>query len=147
MGEDAARSGGERTIFLETEGELDVRAELARLHPSRFFAQREAESLEQALAAAGCVPFAEFETVRALFRLENVAIDVDAASFGHGVMELEVMCETEAGVAAAEADIARVAARVQAQPLDGASGGKLESYIRRFCPEMLAHLLEAGVLA
>ena len=50
------------------------------------------------------------------------------------------------GAQAAEAEIERVASLIDAQPLDTASGGKLETYIRRFCPDVLAQLLEAGVL-
>ena len=46
---------------------------------------------------------------------------------------------------AAEDEIERVANLVGATPLT-ASGGKLETYIRRFCPDVLAQLLEAGVL-
>ena len=55
------------------------------------------------------------------------------------------MCSAAAEVARAEAEIADVAALVGARPL-GALGGKLETYIRRFCPEVLSQLVEAGVL-
>jgi thiamine-triphosphatase len=55
-------------------------------------------------------------------------------------------CRRRFGAQAAEAEIERVASLIDAQPLDTASGGKLETYIRRFCPDVLAQLLEAGVL-
>jgi len=46
----------------------------------------------------------------------------------------------------AEKEIARVAAAVGARPLQSGTGGKLESYIRRFCPTVLASLVGAGIL-
>ena len=56
------------------------------------------------------------------------------------------MCTSPEEVAAAEAEIERVAALIDARPLDTGSGGKLETYIRRLCPNVLTQLLEAGVL-
>ena len=47
---------------------------------------------------------------------------------------------------AAEAEIARVASLIGAEPLDKHSGGKLETYIRRHCPQVEAALVRAGVL-
>jgi thiamine-triphosphatase len=51
-----------------------------------------------------------------------------------------------AQVPAAEAEIERVAGLLGAQPLGPGTGGKLETYIRRYCPEVLSQLVEAGVL-
>ena len=49
-------------------------------------------------------------------------------------------------MAEAEAEIERVAALLEARPLPKGTGGKLETYIRRFCPEVLTQLVDAGVL-
>lgn len=188
---DAKRSGGERTVFTEVEGEASVTAELCRLLPSYLLPLRlggvadggsgraagagagdgkAAASagagvgadggagadagagggadggLDSRLRAAGLAPFASFDTVRTRLSLGGVGIDADEASFGHSVVEIEVMCDDKSQVAAAEEDIARVAAAIGARPLSGGTGGKLETYIRRFCPEVLDQLVEAGVL-
>jgi hypothetical protein len=39
-----------------------------------------------------------------------------------------------------------VAAAVGLLPLSSGSGGKLETFIRRECPDVLAHLVDVGVL-
>ena len=75
-------------------------------------------------------PFAKFTTERAKFALDGANVDVDAASFGHGVCEVEVLCAYESQVPDAEAKIAYVAQRLGLTPLSD-SGGKLETYIRR----------------
>ena len=51
-----------------------------------------------------------------------------------------------AEIPSAEEEIARVAALLGAAPLSGAMGGKLETYIRQYCPTVLAQLIDAGVL-
>ena len=95
---------------------------------------------------AALQPFAEFETVRSKWTLGECAIDADVASFGHAVLEIEVMCADGSEVAAAEDEIARVAALIGATPLTNALGGKLETYIRRHAPTVLAALIEEGIL-
>jgi thiamine-triphosphatase len=72
-------------------------------------------------------------------------LDADVASFGHAVMEIEVMVEDTSEVVAAEDEIARVAELVGAKPL-GACGGKLETYIRRKAPDVLSALIDEGIL-
>ena len=83
---------------------------------------------------------------RSKWKLGKASIDADIASFGHSVLEIEVMVATAAEVPSAEEEIARVAALLGAAPLSGAMGGKLETYIRQYCPSVLAQLIEAGVL-
>eukprot|EP00967_Tisochrysis_lutea_P117241 scaffold189450_cov32-Tisochrysis_lutea.AAC.2 len=199
MGADSKRSGGERTVFTEVEGEDAVRKELIRLLPKRLGGGKGTDSLDEMLRDAGLTPFASFETVcwpitrsssptelcvslfvgkvvvppdpctgsfwqvRTKLRIHGVAIDADEASFGHSVVEVEVMCDSEDQVdsfnpalpsapiyahrvPAAEVRIAQVASAMGLQSLDGGSGGKLETYIRRFCPEVFNNLVEAGIL-
>lgn len=132
-----ARSGGELTTFREISGEEAILDELVRLG----FQGRDLAS-----AVAGCVVFAEFTTTRAKFNLGGCLIDVDTASFGHSVMEIEVMVDHEDDIPAAQAKIDAVAALIDATPLVE-SGGKLETYIRRHAPTVLAALVEEGILA
>ena len=141
--EDARRSGGERTVFTEVEGEEAVAKALQSLLP---VAEAPQTPLAELLASAQVSPFAEFSTSRSKWTMGSASIDADVASFGHAVMEIEVMCSSQAEVAAAEAEIARVADLLGAQPLSKGSGGKLETYIRRHCPSVLEQLVEAGVL-
>ena len=98
------------------------------------------------MRAASVAPFAEFTTTRSKWTLGGCSLDADVASFGHAVMEIEAMVDNADEVTAAEAEIARVADLVGARPLESALGGKLETYIRRHCPVVLAALVEEGIL-
>jgi len=61
---DAKRSGGERSVFTEVEGEAAVASELQRLLPGTLGpTARQEGNLEARLRAAGLEPFASFETV------------------------------------------------------------------------------------
>ncbi|KAJ1453182.1 CYTH-like domain-containing protein [Pelagophyceae sp. CCMP2097] len=139
---EARRSGGERTTFREVEGEWRVVSALAALDAKRF---SPAQTMQDLLAQSGCASFASFETTRAKFALGRCTIDADVASFGHSVLEIEVMVREACDVAAAEADIAAAALQIGAVELT-VTGGKLETYIRRFCPDVEYSLIAAGVL-
>ena len=136
QGDDTApRSGGERSVFREVEGPGACLHELnAALGVPRVPTQLANEDAEAALIAAmktlDVHPFAKFTTERAKFALDGANVDVDAASFGHGVCEVEVLCAYESQVPDAEAKISYVAQRLGLTPLSD-SGGKLETYIRR----------------
>ena len=133
-------SGGERTVFKEVEGAESVMEALAPLLPVPSDGP-----LPTLLKANELLPIAEFETVRSRYKLGETSLDADVASFGHAVLEIEVMAETEAEVPAAEAEIERVAALLGTEPLGG-TGGKLFEYIRTKRPDIFAQLVEAGVL-
>ena len=145
---DERRSGGERSVFREVEGagpclrELNIA--LGAHNPEDGSSDDEA-ALVAAMASCSVVPFAEFTTERAKFELDGASVDVDAASFGHAVCEVEVLCAYASQVPDAEAKIAYVAQRLGLTPLTD-SGGKLETYIRRHAPEVLAALVEEGIL-
>ena len=131
-GDDTApRSGGERSVFREVEG---PGACLHELNAALLGAPANDLDAEAALIAAmktlDVHPFAKFTTERAKFSLDGADVDVDAASFGHGVCEVEVLCAYESQVPDAEAKISYVAQRLGLTPLSD-SGGKLETYIRR----------------
>ena len=140
-GDDTARrSGGERSVFREVEGPgaclHELNAALLGAPPANDVDDARTNDLdaEAALIAAmktlDVHPFAKFTTERAKFSLDGADVDVDAASFGHGVCEVEVLCAYESQVPDAEAKIAYVATRLGLTPLSD-SGGKLETYIRR----------------
>ena len=143
--EDARRSGGERTAFTEVEGEAAVAAALRDLLPGideKMSAQPLSEMLNAARAAiCGILHDAlQMEARQREHRRRRGLVC-------HAVMEIEVLCKSESDVDEAEAEVARVADILGAQPLSGSMGGKLETYIRRHCPSVLAQLVEAGVLA
>lgn len=141
-GDDTApRSGGERSVFREVEGPgaclHELNAALLGAPPANDADDARTKNdldAEAALIAAmktlDVHPFAKFTTERAKFALDGANVDVDAASFGHGVCEVEVLCAYESQVPDAEAKIAYVAQRLGLTPLKD-SGGKLETYIRR----------------
>jgi len=142
----ARRSGGENTVFREVEGAAAVSESLRSLSllPGANAADSEA-SISDILKTAAAMPIIEITTRRSKWQIESVAIDADCATYGHSVMELEVMVNVAEEVAAAEEEIARVAALLGATPL-GNMGGKVETYIRRFCPSVCSQLIEAGIL-
>jgi adenylate cyclase class IV len=142
QGDDTApRSGGERSVFREVEGPgaclHELNAALLGAPPANDADDARTKNdldAEAALIAAmktlDVRPFAKFTTERAKFALDGANVDVDAASFGHGVCEVEVLCAYESQVPDAEAKISYVAQRLGLTPLKD-SGGKLETYIRR----------------
>lgn len=137
---DAKRSGGERTVFREVEGAEAVNVAL------RDLLTASGATLDETLRVAELRPFAEFSTTRSQWQVGKASLDADVASFGHAVMEIEVLCADASEVAAAEEEIARVAALVGAKPLEKSLGGKLETYIRRHAPDVLEALVEEGIL-
>lgn len=124
---DEARSGGERSVFREIQGASEVARELAAVlgkDMEKDGAGGETEdkvSAEDALArllhSSTTAPFAEFSTSRVKFELDGASIDVDAASFGHMVVEVEVMCADASHVVEAETVIADVAMKLGLTPL------------------------------
>ncbi|CAE7471986.1 THTPA [Symbiodinium sp. CCMP2592] len=129
------RSGGETSEFLEL---TDVTAIQDTLREMGLL--EEGCSLESALR-----PFATIGTKRQSFELGAVRVDADEADFGHSVMEIEVMAQRD-GVEKAREEIEDAAKKLGAEPLPEKTGGKVETYIRRFCPELLERLVEVGVL-
>jgi len=139
---DARRSGGERSVFEEIEGSEQVHERLGSLLGDVV---ETTSDLDAVLFLHGATPFADFTTTRTKWLIGDASLDADVASFGHAVMEIEVMVDDASEVEAAETEIARVAALVQAKPL-GAVGGKLETYIRRHAPAVLTALVEEGIM-
>jgi len=102
--------------------------------------------LEGVLERAECVKFAEFETSRLKLKLDDCSLDIDSASFGYDVLEIERIVRTTDDIQAAHAKIARVADQLGVTPFDDNTGGKLETYIRRFCPQVLQILIDTNIL-
>uniref|UniRef100_A0A7S2MDB5 CYTH domain-containing protein n=1 Tax=Octactis speculum TaxID=3111310 RepID=A0A7S2MDB5_9STRA len=149
-----ARSGGETTTFREIVGEEEVKAELTRSLLS--IEDPFASSLIGALALES---FAAFHTHRMKYKLGEVIIDIDEGLLSGGdsdkswnpiVIEIECMRETADEARAAYDAIDRIAAPLITDgfiaPMSTETGGKLESYIRHFCPSHLAVLIDAGIL-
>ena len=61
------------------------------------------------MRAEAARPFAEFVTERVSWSLDGASIDFDHASFGHSVVEVEVMCERAEQVEDAEKKVEEVA--------------------------------------
>jgi len=142
-GGERKKSGGETTEFREYLGIEAVATALAELG---FTVDQPSKAFEAALKGAGIEPFADFKTRRSKLELDGVSVDADQASFGLEVMELEVLCDSDAEIPDARARIDAVATKIGALPLPPNTGGKLETYVRRFCPKVLARLIETGVL-
>ena len=74
-------------------------------------------------------------------------MDVDVADYGHGILEVEKVVNGPGDVAQAREDVARVAEAIGASPLPPDTGGKLEAYLRRFRPDVIAVLVANGILS
>ena len=170
---DDRRSGGERSVFREVRGASGVSFALGEIlgfeaddvdesvcdtdtKGDGFQETRggsletagpasDSKRLERALTRRNLSPFASFQTFRSKFKLRGASVDVDAASFGHTVVEVEVLCAHTRDVPKAEELVDSVASALALKDI-GATGGKLETYIRRRCPEQLATLVENGIL-
>eukprot|EP00752_Nemacystus_decipiens_P010512 g9362.t1 len=99
---------------------------------------------ERRLIAAGFQAFASFRTNREKFRLKGFAVDIDRASFGHDVVEIETMSSPEeADLVSARDSLTAIALSVGAQR-EGDSGesirGKLMEYMVRNCPRQMEAL-------
>ena len=105
------------------------------------------------------MPFADFGTMRERFTCSHgghmVSVDVDFATFGYSVVELEIMVSGEAGVAAAKECIDALAVELQLAAPAMVEGGvtaqprsKLEMFLSQHKEgrQLLALLIGAGVL-
>ena len=110
-------TGGETTAFREIEDVPSIAAELASLGVEGF---PDDTTLK---------PFAAFGTRRDKYSLNEVSVDVDAASYGHSIMELEVMTD------GSEGDIERARALIAA---DAPDEGQLRAAWRRHMQLQLA---------
>ena len=157
-------SGGETTAFREIEDEAAIAAELAEMGVAfpegveafaAFDTTREKyrgrgkifvgfpSRRRRRRSDAGKIIFASSSFGRR-YVLGAVGVDVDAASYGHAVMELEVMTDgSKTAVADARRLIAAAAADLGCGALPADAGGKLETYLKRFCP---AHAKAVGLL-
>ena len=147
---DDRRSGGERGVFEETAGVAAVARALAARGMVHVLLPEDVgdcpAAFEAELRKEGLEPFAAFDTERAKFTLaDGVAVDADFASFGHCVVELEKMVAEEGEVEAADALLRATGERLGLGAL-GATGGKLETYLRRHVPSHVEMLVAAGIL-
>ena len=159
---DDKRSGGERSVFREVEGPKGCLVEIEKvlkLEPRDSSSDDEIEDvkssektedddllkLEASMQNLGITSFATFTTNRVKLKLDGASIDIDAASFGHCVVEVEVICGSVAEIAKANSLVERVAEKLRLKDV-GATGGKLETYIRKNCADVLKTLVEKGII-
>ena len=90
-------------------------------------------------------PFASFSTVRKKLTLDGAAVDIDAASFGHTVVEVEVLCKGVDEIDNATELVEATAKKLNLKDI-GATGGKLETYIRNNCQKQLETLITKKIL-
>eukprot|EP00904_Undaria_pinnatifida_P010181 jgi/Undpi1/6293/HiC_scaffold_20.g08777.m2 len=140
--------GEEATAYKE----ITLASEIAReLQVAGFLSASEARDIdtlcldEGVLEAAGFEAFASFRTNREKYSLDRFSVDIDRASFGHQVVEIEQMSSPKmADIESARDSIAALARSLGAQR-EGASGrsvqGKLKEYIIRNCPKQLDILM------
>ena len=136
---------GAAAVFREVAGAAAILRELGRAADM----STELDGLEDAL---GVAPFARFATRRTRLALGDCSVDVDEVRYADEPMcfvEIERMC----GGAADAVDAAHESIDAAAAPLLAAAlltpaantCGKVEEYIRRFCPAHHAALTRAGL--
>ncbi|CAM9786224.1 unnamed protein product, partial [Phaeothamnion confervicola] len=152
----AADAAGRAAVYRELTAATEITAWLLTKEgvlPSGAFAanrekgSEEALSVDDIVAAAGGSTFAEYRTTRRRYALpgERLSVDIDSASYGHVVVEVEAMCAGAGGVDAARAAVAAAAAALGLQA-GGAVRGKLEEYVWRYRPDLVAPMLAIGML-
>lgn len=160
---DDKRSGGERSVFREVEGPERCLLELKELLgveettgslQSDDNASEDAKSddaydsphlLDEFMNRKNIAPFASFSTVRKKLTLDGAAVDIDAASFGHTVVEVEVLCKGVDEIDNATELVEATAKKLNLKDI-GATGGKLETYIRNNCQKQLETLITKKIL-
>ena len=151
----ASRTGGEREVFREVVSKDAVAAALAEGNAAGVGCE---EAWRDALGRfeKGSAPrdsppqleeIAAYTTHRLSFHVDGCSVDVDVADYGHGILEVEKVVNGPGDVAQAREDVARVAEAIGASPLPPDTGGKLEAYLRRFRPDVIAVLVANGILS
>ena len=100
--------------YRELENQEEIIQELTRRLGGRdAAAHRVPNTVEEFLAVNGCEEFACFSTYRSRFSLHGgVFVDIDEASFGYGLGELEMVVDKQADILLAKKAIAEVAGRL-----------------------------------
>ena len=101
--------------------------------------------LVESLEVNGYKPFATISTHRKKYSKDGFAIDVDSASYGYGIIEIELMVEKESEMEGATKKILEFARSLGLS--EGVIRGKISEYLFRFNPADHAKLLAAGVLS
>jgi thiamine-triphosphatase len=150
---DEKRSGGERSVFREVEGPERCLLELKELlgveettgSVQSDDAYDSPHLLDEFMNRKNIAPFASFSTVRKKLTLDGAAVDIDAASFGHTVVEVEVLCKGVDEIDNATELVEATAKKLNLKDI-GATGGKLETYIRNNCQKQLETLITKKIL-
>lgn len=139
----AGDGGQETTAYREVTLPSEIVEELTRAGFLRPMASiSKAFFLDaRVLKAAGFEVFASFRTNRTKYRIGQHTVDIDQASFGHEVVEVEVISGSEAAEIAAAGESVVALAQSLGVSNEGESGrlvkGKLAEYILKNCPKQL----------
>ena len=101
--------------------------------------------LVESLESNGYKPFATITTNRKKYSKDGFAIDVDSATFGYEIIEIELMVEEESEMEGATKRILEFAQSLGLT--EGVVRGKISEYLYRFNPEHHKVLLDAGVFS
>lgn len=96
-------------------------------------------------ASKAIFPFASFGTIRTKYQLDDITIDLDEASFGYDIGEIELIVGSPAEAEAAETRIRALASSLKLDMIGGIRG-KLIEYIFRNDPTHYEALRKSGAL-
>ncbi|EDO35436.1 predicted protein [Nematostella vectensis] len=124
--------------YHETSDETKIMTELSKHVPM-------ATSLDE-LVSKHCREFASFTTQRTSYQLPNdVRVDLDVASFGYSVGEIEIVIDDETGVSEAEQRLEGLAEKLGIN-WQKKFPGKVEEFLRLNDPVHLEKLMEKHLL-
>ncbi|XP_067833094.1 thiamine-triphosphatase [Heptranchias perlo] len=147
------------TRYRETESEADIVALLLPLLlPERLplrergwqEEEEEGEGSGRVEELVGAVPLQVFASILTERKVYEVAagglrVDLDRASFGYQVGEIEVMVGGEDEIPAALSRIQELASKLGLEDAER-QPGKMHMYLQRYCPFLFQKLLDAHVL-
>ncbi len=134
IGEDD--SGSETKKYMDYYEEVTTEGSIRKILGIEHYA-----SLASDLEGDGYTPIATFTTVRRKYAKGPFNIDIDEASFGYGVVEIERFAETRRGIEKASEDVIGFA-KEHGLKIEEVHG-KVVEYIRQHDPENYASLREA----
>lgn len=131
IGEDD--SGSETKKYMDYYEEIGMEGGIRKILGVEHYA-----SLADDLAAEGYAPIATFTTVRRKYTKEKFNIDVDEASFGYSVVEIERFAEDRRGIEKATNEVIEFAKEhgLKIEEIHG----KVVEYIKQHDPENYASI-------
>ncbi|KAK3726773.1 hypothetical protein QZH41_010422 [Actinostola sp. cb2023] len=131
--------------YRELDNEKDILEALADYISPNVKDMKSMTDMTDFVKAFGLKVFASFKTTRTKYRLDGVSVDLDVASFGYSVGEIEIVVESEEEIPDAEAKLENLAKKLGIN-WKASYPGKLEEYLRLHNLSLYREFVAKGVL-